>query len=94
VLPPLPPKPPPPKILLFKAEPSIVKRGEKFKLRWRVENATSLSIDRGIGPVTGEESGLIVATESTLYTLTASRPGSDPVTNVAKVTVIEPAVGK
>jgi hypothetical protein len=93
VLPVLPVAPPTPVIRSFHADPSTVIRGRTFKLRWHVENATNLSIDRGIGPVTGEESAPIVATETTTFILTASRPGSDQVTNVAIVTVIEPGAG-
>jgi serine/threonine protein kinase len=90
VVPPQPTAPPPPVIRSFHADPSTVKLGQTFKLRWHVENATSLAIDRGIGPVTGEESAAIVATESTSFILTASRPGSDVVTNIATVTVTAP----
>ena len=44
-----PPPPPParPVIGSFTAEPSTIERGQSATLRWRVENATDISIDQG-----------------------------------------------
>ena len=40
-------------------------------LSWRVENATTLSIDQGVGDVTGQSSASVSPTRTTTYTLRA-----------------------
>jgi hypothetical protein len=60
-----------PVILSFSATPvNLPGGGGQATLRWQVLNATSLSIDHGVGTVTGTSRSLSVTT-TTLYTLTA-----------------------
>jgi len=48
------PPPPPsnaPVIAQFTAEPSSIERGQSATLRWSVSDATSVTIEPGLGPV-------------------------------------------
>jgi hypothetical protein len=56
-------------------EPSTVEKGHAVTLTWTSDNATSLDLEPGIGPVQGNDSKSIVPTESTTYILTAQGPG-------------------
>lgn len=77
----------PPTILSFSASPSSVTPGTPATLSWSVSGATSLSIDNGVGDVTGLSSKSVSPTVTTTYTLTATNDfGSD--TGTAKVTVL------
>lgn len=69
--PPLPPDPELPLINSFAADPVIVEAGETVTLSWSVTDATGLSIDQGIGDVTGLTSTQVVVLAETEYTLTA-----------------------
>src|SRR5579863_295100 len=82
--PPPPPPPPPapapapappaaaPTITEFVAEPSSIERGQSSTLRWAVTDATSFSIDNGIGTVQAAASRRVFPGASTTYTLTAT----------------------
>jgi peptidoglycan-associated lipoprotein len=89
------PAPPPPAasspvVGQFTAEPSTIQRGQSSTLRWEITgNATSVSIDNGIGTVRNTGSQQVSPTSSTTYTLTASGPGGS-VTASATVTVATP----
>ncbi len=99
---PAPPPPPPPapapaptpkpaKVLSFAAEPSTVQRGEASTLRWNVENATSVSIEPGIGTVPASGSRQVFPSNTTTYTLRATAPdGNDSATATVNVTVPPP----
>ena len=66
--------PPPnvPVIASFTADPAVLPMGGgSVTLSWEVMNADSISIDHGVGTVTGT-STTVSATTSTIYTLTAS----------------------
>ena len=65
----------PPTISSFTASPSTVSSGASSTLSWSVANATSLSIDQGLGTVTGATSVPVSPTTATTYTLTASNSG-------------------
>jgi peptidoglycan-associated lipoprotein len=93
--PPVAPPPPPPAPIVketpkaavigsFTAEPSTIVKGESSTLRWSVSNATSVSIDNGIGTVQASGSRVVSPTENTTYRMTASGAGGDA---VAAVTV-------
>lgn len=92
--PPPPPPPPPvekpapppvaPSIAEFVAEPTSIERGQSSTLRWNVTDATSVSIDNGIGTVQAAASRRVFPGASTTYTLTATGPGG---TKTAKATV-------
>jgi hypothetical protein len=77
--------PSPPTIASFTATPSTISAGAASTLQWSVSNATSLSIDQGIGAVTGQSASVTPAA-TTIYTLTANGPGGSA-TATATVTV-------
>ena len=89
-----PPPPPPPPVVKetpkaavinsFTAEPSTIVKGESSTLRWSVSNATSVTIDNGIGTVQASGSRTVSPSENTTYRMTASGAGGDA---VAAVTV-------
>jgi peptidoglycan-associated lipoprotein len=80
-----PPPPAAPTITQFSAEPASVQRGQSSTLRWEVTgDATSISIDQGIGTVQGTGNRRVFPDNSTTYTLTASGPGGS---NTARTTV-------
>ena len=66
-----PPKPNPPTISSFTANPATIDKGKSSTLRWSVTNADSLSIDQGVGTVTGT-SVKVSPSLVTTYTLTAT----------------------
>ena len=67
----------PPVISSFRATPSSISPGGSTRLTWVVTGATSLSINQGIGPVTGS-SITVTPPANTQYTLTANNSvGSD-----------------
>lgn len=75
-----------PVILWFTATPgNLPAGGGPVTLAWQVLNATGLSIDHGVGAVTGTSKGVTVAS-TTIFTLTATN-GSGAVTAVAAVVV-------
>ena len=80
-----------PSISSFTATPSTVTSGGSSTLSWSVTGATSISIDQGVGVVTGSNK-IIAPTATTTYTLTATNLTAS-VTRTASVTVIpvEPA---
>jgi|GEM_PF-3072145 len=71
----------------FSAAPTSVASGGSSTLTWTTTNATSVSIDNGIGskPVNGNVT--VNPTSTTTYTLTANGPGGS-VTKNATVTVV------
>jgi PKD repeat protein len=75
--------PPPPVIKSFGAAPESLEAGQSTSLKWSVSGATSLSIDNGVGTVTGT-SRKVSPTAATTYTLTAKNAGG---TKTATVTV-------
>jgi len=62
----------PPTISSFSASPTTIHRGESSTLSWTVSGATSLTIDQGVGTVTGTTSKSVSPTNTTTYTLTAT----------------------
>ncbi len=72
-----------PVISRFTATPTGITAGQCSTLAWTVAGATGLSLEPGLGPVTGT-SRTVTPTASTTYTLTATSPGG---TTAAKVTV-------
>jgi len=75
----------PPLIEAFSANPASILAGQSSSLTWYVNGATSLSINNGVGTVTG--SGVTVKpTATTTYTLTATNPfGSSAATATVAV---------
>lgn len=63
----------PPTISSFTATPATIHSGESSTLAWNVSNATTLSINQGVGTVTGATGSRTVSpTATTTYTLTAT----------------------
>jgi hypothetical protein len=85
-----PPAPSAPSIGSFAASPSSITAGQSSTLSWSVSNATSVTIDQGIGGVTGTSKVVTPATTTT-YTLTAGN-ASGTVAASATVTVTAPPV--
>jgi hypothetical protein len=84
-----------PVISSFSAGPASVVLGSSSTLSWTVANSTSLTLDQGIGAVTGESTA-VTPGASTTYALTATGPGGSAsrtvtVTVTAPPTVLEVA---
>jgi len=75
-----------PVISSFTGAPSSISLGQSVTLSWNVSGATSLTIDNGVGSVTGLTSKMAVPAVTTKYTLTASNT-SGTVTASTTVTV-------
>ena len=73
----------PPSIHVFTASETLIRAGESSTLSWDVTGATSLSIDNGIGTVTGS-SVAVSPTNTTTYQLTANNAAGS---STAQVTV-------
>jgi hypothetical protein len=65
----------PPVISSFTATPGSIASGTPATLSWTVTNATALSIDQGVGDVTGRTSVNVSPSIDTTYTLTADGQG-------------------
>lgn len=70
----------------FTATPSEVTNGDPVTLTWETTDAESLSIDGGVGDVTGKTSVTVTPSDSVTYTLTATSSGGSA-TKTAAVTV-------
>jgi hypothetical protein len=64
-----------PTVARFTATPPQVRPGRAATLAWRVEDARSVSIDRGIGQVAAAGTATVSPGADTTYTLTAEGPG-------------------
>jgi hypothetical protein len=60
-----------PQISSFTAQPAAIVTGESATLSWQVTGATTLTIDNGVGDVSGHTSAVVRPTADTTYTLTA-----------------------
>ncbi len=78
-----------PTIASFTASPSSITAGGSATLAWSVGGSTSITIDNGVGSVSGLTSKAVSPAQTTTYTLTASN-SSGSVTGTATVTVIPP----
>ncbi len=72
----------PPVIQSFTASSTNVFSGAEVTLSWQVDDATGLSIDQGIGDVTGMASTQVIVTNSATYTLTATNVNGSVVESV------------
>lgn len=101
--PPPPPPPPPPAVqpketppspaaptATLAAEPSSIERGQTATLRWSSSNATSATIDHGIGSVGTSGNRQVSPAESTSYTLVVQGAGGSA-RATASITVRAPA---
>jgi peptidoglycan hydrolase-like protein with peptidoglycan-binding domain len=70
-----------PTISSFTASPSSITVGQSSVLAWTVANASSTSINNGVGTVTGATT-TVTPSVTTTYTLTATNPGGSSTANV------------
>ena len=85
-----PPPPPPPKpTASLSAEPGSIERGKSATLKWSSENATSASLNQGIGAVPASGSREVFPTQSTTYQITVKGAGGEASAS-ARVTVRVP----
>jgi len=68
-------RPKTPSILLFTATPSEINSGGSSTLKWAVQDATSVTIDQGVGKVAANGSKELSPSETIAYTLTATSAG-------------------
>jgi Right handed beta helix region len=73
-----------PLILSFSATPASLTASGASVLKWQVQNATTVSIDHGVGAVTGTMASVNL-TATTIYTLTASNAAGSVSTSTAVV---------
>ena len=82
-----------PTIASFSAAPSSIAPGASTTLTWSVSGATKLSIDNGVGSVTGRTSISASPTATTTYTLTATNAhGSKTATATVTVAMPKPLI--
>lgn len=74
-------------VLEFKADPSVITAGGTVTLRWRVQAASRVVIDNGVGEVSPQGETVVSPTQDTTYTLTATNDAGEVVTKSVKVTV-------
>ena len=72
-----PPPAPPPSITTFTSDPANGFGGQPCTLTWSVSGATRISIDNGVGDVTGLSTKLVYPQLTTTYKLTASNSSGD-----------------
>jgi peptidoglycan-associated lipoprotein len=83
--PPAPPPPPAPSITL-RAQPTTINRGQSTTLTWDARNATSVTIEPGLGTVQATGNRSVSPTSSVTYQARAVGPGGDA-TDTARITV-------
>ena len=71
------PKPNPPTIETFLADPGTVELGQSATLRWVVKDATGVEIDQGLGSVAAAGQHSVSPNDKTTYTLRATGPGGE-----------------
>ncbi|MCS6950368.1 MAG: hypothetical protein NZ520_07910 [bacterium] len=74
-------------VLEFKAEPAVIAAGGSVVLRWRVQAASRVVIDNGVGEVPPQGETTVSPMQDTTYTLTATNDSGEVVTKSVKVTV-------
>ncbi len=72
----------------FTATPTTVSAGSSVTLNWSTTNATSVSINNGVGSVSVDGSRSVVVNEDTTFLLTATK-GTQTVTCMVSVNVVE-----
>jgi chitodextrinase len=82
-----PPPAQPPVISSFLATPSNASAGQAVSLAWALSGASSVSIDQGVGDVTGRTSVVVTPAATTTYTLTASSAAGATATSAVTVNV-------
>lgn len=84
----------PPTITSFTAAPANIHAGESSTLSWNVTGATSLSINQGVGTVTGTTgTKSVTPTVTTTYTLTATNAdGTKTATATVTIDLVVPTI--
>jgi phospholipase C len=78
-----------PLAVTLKASPANIAPGSQSTLTWASQGAASLSIDQGVGAVTGATGSIAVSpTQSTTYTITALDAQGNAATGSATVNVV------
>ncbi len=80
-----------PAIVSFSVTPSTVTKGQSAILSWNITGAKSVSINNGIGTLTGT-SKTVIADVNTIYTITAINSVGKVVTKSASMTVVPPVI--
>src|SRR5205085_6431233 len=75
---------------LFTANSLNIQQGETVELRWKVQNATEVTIDQGIGLVQTSDSRQVKPLTSTTYTMNAKAEGVPAVSRAISVNVAIP----
>jgi sugar lactone lactonase YvrE len=83
------PAAPTPSVANFKASAASITAGDSVTLTWAASNATTVTIDNGVGTVTGA-SVSVKPTKTTTYTLTAANSAGTKVTAAVTITVLAP----
>jgi hypothetical protein len=83
--------PPKPQIS-FTASPRTIAEGERSTLAWNVLNATSISLDHGIGSRPASGSTSVSPPETTTYKLTATGPGGSSSAQVTVTVLSAPVI--
>jgi hypothetical protein len=78
-----------PVITFFAADPAAITAGQSSVLSWQVTGATTLSIDNGVGVVTGTDRVTVSPVQTSTYTLTAAN-SADSATKSVTVVVQAP----
>jgi Cysteine-rich secretory protein family len=78
------PSNPAPTISSFTASPGAINLGQTTTLSWNIAGAVSVSIDNGVGDVSGVTSRAVSPSQTTTYTLTATNVGG---ASTARITV-------
>jgi hypothetical protein len=77
-------------ITSFGASPTSITGGQSSTLSWTTSNASSVSIDNGVGPQAVNGSASVSPTGTTTYVLTATNAAGSSTTGSATVTVTTP----
>jgi phospholipase C len=78
-----------PLAVTLKASPANIAPGSQSTLTWASQGAASVSIDQGVGPITGAAGNVVVSpTQSTTYTITALDAQGNAATGSATVNVV------
>ncbi len=68
-------RPEPPAIILFSATPSEINLGQSTNLKWDIKDATSVTMDQGVGEIAATGSVELSPAKTIAYTLTATNAG-------------------
>lgn len=84
------PKPNPPVIESFVADPGTVEQGQSATLRWVVKDASEVKIDQGLGAVAAVGQQSVSPKDKTTYTIRATGPGGEASAETTLAVVLPP----